>query len=128
MRPFRSLSLALLALTPLAAAAPAEARLVSQRVAGMNRLCVYANPNYSERRRTPQLIRRIGAGEPCPVRYTPPRPVSPEIPIPAMATLKDERSENGQRICVYSYSGRDYRQIARPGFGCPYTPHFQRDR
>ena len=76
----------------------------------------------------PDDDRRIGAGEPCPVRYTAPAPVSPEVPIPSMATLKDERSENGRRICVYTYSGRDYRQVARPGFGCPYTPHFQRDR
>jgi hypothetical protein len=128
MRHFRSLSLALLALAPFAAAAPVEARLVSQRVAGVNRLCSYANPNYSERRRAPQLVRRIGAGEPCPVRYTPPPPVSPRVPIPAMATLTDERFENGQKICVYAYSGREYPYAMRAGFNCPYTPHFTRDR
>ena len=124
MRTLRGLSLALLALAPLAWAGAAEARLVSQRMAGLNRFCVYSNPNREQSRRTPRLIRRIGAGEPCPVRYTPPPPVRPEPAVPSMATLRDQRSENGQRICVYSYEGRDYRRVARAGFSCPYTPHF----
>lgn len=122
----RALFLALLAAAPFAAAAPADARLMSQRVAGIHRLCSYSNPNVSQRRRTPALVRRIGAGEPCPVRYNPPPPVQPREVVPSMATLRDERPDGQRIVCIYQYAGRLYSHAIPAGSRCPLTPHFFR--
>lgn len=112
----------LLAAGLLATAPPAEARLVSQRVLGINRMCYYSNPAAGSRRRTPALSRRIGAGEPCPVRYSPPEPA--RVTVPSMAMLTGERIERGLRVCVYEFTGRRYTRAIPLDATCPLTPHF----
>ena len=96
--------------------------MVSQRVLGINRMCYYANPDLGARARTPVISRRIGAGEPCPVRYT--RPEPPRVSVPSMAMLTGERIERGLRVCVYEYTGRRYTRAIPLAANCPLTPHF----
>jgi hypothetical protein len=107
----------------LVAATAAEARLVSQRVMGASRVCVYENPIYNQRRSRPLVEHRIGRGEPCPTSYPTQAAVQP-AQIPTMATLAEERHVGGEHICVYRYMGRNYPRPIRPGQYCPLTPHF----
>jgi hypothetical protein len=121
----RALLMAVLAASPFAAASPADAQLRSQRVSGINRLCIYRNPNPAQGRRTPDLVRRIGAGEPCPSRYTPP-PEQPREVVPSMAMLQEERPDGQRILCIYQFSGREYTHALPAGSRCPLTPHFFR--
>jgi hypothetical protein len=107
----------------LAAAPAAEARLVSQYVAGVNRVCRYENPNAGRRQTVPLVSRLIGSGEPCPVRYPSQRNLRNNI-IPSMATLKGRQRAGGRDICLYEYLGRTYSRPVTPGAACPLTPHF----
>jgi hypothetical protein len=107
----------------LAIAPAAEARLVSQYVAGVNRVCRYENPNAGRRQTVPLVSRLIGSGEPCPVRYPSQRNLRTNA-IPSMATLKGRQRAGGRDICVYEYLGRDYSRAVSPGAACPLTPHF----
>lgn len=107
----------------LATAPAAEARLVSQYVAGVNRVCRYENPNAGRRQTVPLVSRLIGSGEPCPVRYPSQRNLRTSA-IPSMATLKGRQRVAGRDICLYEYLGREYSRAVTPGAACPLTPNF----
>jgi hypothetical protein len=107
----------------LAVAPAAEARLVSQYVAGVNRVCRYENPNAGRRQTVPLVSRLIGSGEPCPIRYPSQRNLRTNA-IPSMATLKGRQRVEGRYFCVYEYLGRNYSRAVTPGAACPLTPHF----
>jgi hypothetical protein len=114
-------------LTVLAlAAAPADARRVSQRVSGIHRICTYPNPNLQQRRRTPLVARMIGAGEPCPTRDpgVATSQTRPPPSIPPMAMLAGQSISGGRLICDYVYLDRHYARARRIGQTCPMTPHF----
>lgn len=114
---------AILLASLLGATSVAEARFVSQQLAGMHRVCKYENPDYSQRRLRPQVQLTIGIGEPCPARYSPVRaPASPTIP--SMATLHGQRRVQGRIECLYQYQGRTYPRSIPLGGHCPFTPHF----
>lgn len=106
-----------------AAAASADAQLVSQGVVGAYRICTYVNPNLSERRMAPEVRRRIGRGEPCPARYRGGETGTPSA-IPSMATLVQVRRVGDQRVCVYEHLERTYLRPVQPSQACPRTPHF----
>lgn len=108
----------LLAITPAA-----QARLVSQSVAGVNRVCRYENPNAGRRQTVPFVTRLIGSGEPCPVRYPSQRNLRTNA-IPSMAILKGRQRVAGRDLCVYEYFGRNYSRPIASGAACPLTPHF----
>jgi hypothetical protein len=107
----------------LTIAPAAEARLVSQYVAGVNRVCRYENPNAGRRQTVPLVSRLIGSGEPCPIRYPNQRNLRTNA-IPSMATLKGRQRVAGRDLCVYEYLGRSYSRAVTPGAACPLTPHF----
>jgi len=108
----------------LAAPIPANARLVSQSLQGVQRICAYPNPSLSQRRATPLVFHRIGSGEPCPIRYPGPAPERQRQTIPPMATLVRQRTANGLVVCDYGYLGRVYSRVRSAEQSCPYTPHF----
>lgn len=108
---------------------PASAQqLVSQRVVGAVRYCMYTNPIATRRQREPFVGRRIGRGEPCPRRFgrsdmpTPNTSLTEDPSIPLMATLTRQEVREGQRICIYSYLDRTYNRAIPLTNACPYTP------
>jgi hypothetical protein len=107
----------------LAIAPAAGARLVSQSVAGVNRVCRYENPNAGRRQTVPLVTRLVGSGEPCPVRYPSQRNPRTDV-IPSMAILRGRERAAGRDLCVYEYLGRNYSRPVAPGATCPLTPHF----
>jgi len=121
----RYLALLMLAL-PVAGPAAAQPRLASQRVLGAERLCVYPNPDVTQRVVEPAVTRRVGIGDLCPLRDPGPERARTAQTVPAMATLVRWRSENGMVICDYDYLGRRYSRSRRMGEMCPHTAHFDR--
>lgn len=110
---YAGLAAGVLAAAPAGPAQAQQLLLEDQRVDGVHRLCTYRYLSRVE-------VRRIGRGEPCPYRFR--RPAVVRQGIPAFATLRTRTNEAGRSVCVYSYLGRDYRQVA-PGSGfCAYTP------
>lgn len=100
-----------------ALSAVAQARLVSQRVDGIERLCVYEKEGPTA---TIREVVRIGFGEPCPEqKATSERRVAR---IPIMAQLRRTMTRGSRRVCVYSYSGRNYERTIPINRVCPITP------
>jgi hypothetical protein len=131
MSPIRTawfLAVAIAAALPLVG--QAEARLVSQRVQGVSRLCVYQVGRLKEMgvsvRRVGELReRRIGRGEPCPGRDPGPPRVAVNTAIPPYARLVRDPTPGLQRYCVYEYLGSIYRRPVASGGQCPSTPSFR---
>ncbi len=97
--------------------------LVSERVQGTRRICVYNNPMRAPPPQERLRQRAVGLAEPCP--YNDPGPPRPRpAPIPAMAQLSGQRLQGGQRICVYTYLYREYYRSIAADRSCPLTPHF----
>jgi hypothetical protein len=97
--------------------------LVSERVVGTRRICVYNNPGSAPPPQDRQRQRAVGRAEPCPARDPGPPPPRP-VQIPAMAMLSGQRAERGQRVCVYTYLRQEYSRVISAGRTCPLTPHF----
>jgi hypothetical protein len=110
-------------LLPLPNAAASAQQLVSQVLAGTQRLCLYANPNLNRRSLQPYVRHSIGRGEPCPGRY-PGRPQTSATAIPSMALFLRERRVGGQRFCDYRYFGQIYQRPMTNTQPCPRTPNF----
>ena len=100
-----------------------KARLLSQRISGTHRICVYENPGIhapprsASRAATGQEL-QVGLGEPCPQRR-PPTPVQRPSGIPAAATLVAvERGASGT-VCRYTFLGIIYSRPIPTGRICP---------
>jgi len=112
-----------LAVVAACAAGAADARLVSQRVEGMRRICNYdvstTHPGPAR-----QLARSVPLGEPCPA-FDPGERQPPQPQIPSMATFVGERrTPGGLHLCDYRYGGRNYTRAIPMANRCPLTPHF----
>ena len=113
-----------LALAALVVAAPtaAGARLVEQSTRGTKRICVYDTGFHRNNSQSRRQSIAVGIGEPCP--HTP-RSVEPSTSgIPSMATLRAQRLQRGQRVCVYSDAFASYERAVSIASNCPLTPHF----
>lgn len=106
-----------LALVGAAAAVPATAQLLGERVEGRQRLCIYAPEagNFlsdGRGRRTYQT----GLGENCPVTFPSARS---NFAAPPTARLRPESTSGESRSCVYEQNGSEW-VLPRPQSGiCP---------
>lgn len=108
-----------IAATLVALSSPAGAQLISQRVEGDRRICIYYG---SDRLPNDQLVARqltLGAGQDCP--STAPYH-DPDAPAPGNAMLVRETQENGQRLCVYGQSGLEWWMPIPFAAHCAMTP------
>ncbi len=103
--------------------APRYGELVSQRVQGIRRICVYNNPQAAPPPQERLRQRAIGLAEPCPHRDPGPPPPQ-RAQIPAMATLTGQRLQGGRKLCVYTYLRLEYGRSIPVDRSCPLTPHF----
>ena len=113
----------ILALAQTAQTLPLSGDLVSERVEGTRRICVYDNSRAASPQRVRLRQRQIGRGEPCP-RHDPGPPAPRTEPIPSLATLTNDQLRGNERVCVYHYLGRDYEHRHSVDEACPYTPNF----
>ena len=98
------------------ASAAAEARLLTQRIGGGNRVCVYEIRGLPGRAMVRET--KVGMGEPCPARYRAPR-AAPDRRIPADARLESTRRIGGRTICTYARFGRRYSHAVSLSAACP---------
>jgi len=131
MTPIRIASLLVFACAlALPFAGPAQARLTSQRVEGVSRICVYEvgrlrEMGVSVRRSGEVRERSVGRGEPCPGRDPGAPRVAASKSIPPYARLVGDRTEGLRRYCLYEYLGSFYRRPVGAGGQCPSTPSFR---
>ena len=103
----------------VATSTPAAAQLLSDRVAGEQRSCIYVG---SDQLADGQIVQRstvVPASQPCP-DIAPYR--DPNQRIPGNAALLRETVENGQRRCVYGQGGVEYTRVIPPTRYCAATP------
>lgn len=106
-------------LAGLGAVPTAQAQLLSDRVFGDQRVCVYVGADQTA---DGQLIPRntaVPASQPCP-DIAPFR--DPNRPVPGNAALTGETTQNGQRQCTYSQGGVDYTRAISLTQRCAMTP------
>lgn len=97
--------------------APAAAQLLSERVDGRQRLCLYAPAagNFLSDVRG-QREHRIGLGENCPATF-PSR--SSDLQMPPTARLLQTRNAGATQSCVYEQGASEWELPAPPSGICP---------
>ena len=97
------------------AATPVEAQLLSERVDGLLRVCVYA-PRANMVTSNARREYRVGIGQNCPFSY----PVAQEgTPPPPSAQLQSETVADGRRACVYAQAGTTWTLSFELSQACP---------
>ena len=100
-------------------AVPAQAQLLSDRVNGERRECVYVGSDQSADGQMTPRIASVPAGQPCPdvAPYH-----DPNRPIPGNAALiRDEPASAGRR-CIYTQAGVEYVRFVPSTQRCAMTP------
>lgn len=109
----RRLVLIVLAIAGLST--PVQAQLISERLDGMRRVCVYRGPTgiLTDTDRTSEY--RVGMAENCPGSM----PGVSGSPLPPTARLQSEREIGQNRICTFEQAGRIWERSVGAGRSCP---------
>jgi hypothetical protein len=117
MRPtIRQSTFAAVALLIAALPSAAAAQLLSERVDGLTRICIYpGTANVVSDGPTRTL--RVGIGQNCPFNH--PGDSSGQFPAPPTAQLRETTVTDNVRRCVYEQAGTSWAILIEPTQSCP---------
>jgi hypothetical protein len=95
--------------------APVQAQLVSERVDGLQRVCVYRGTTGLVSGADREYEYRVGLAQNCPGTI----PTESGSPLPPTARLQSERQIGQSRICTFEEGGRTWQRAVSAGQACP---------